>query len=422
MKTTTKKRKTISLPIKMMVGMLLGLAVGMVVGPSIAVIKPLGTAFINLLKMSMVPVVFFSITLSIATVDDLKSFGRFGIKTFIAYVVTTVIAAAVAIFYGFLIKPGAGFVGNISGGAVEREMPTLADTLLGIIPTNIIQSLADGNLVSIIFFCILFGIGIAMLSEERKKPVVDFFQGCLDAVMKMINICLNYAPIGVFALMASMAGQYGREVFSTLGRFLITDYAGFLTQMIVVYGIILAVTCRINVFKFIARAKAALISAFTTTSSAATVPIEIEMCESHLGVPKKLGGFCFPFGSTVNQNGTAINVTTCVLFSAQVYGIEFSFAELITIIGLALISSIGCAGVPAGGTIFTLMILGQFGIPTDAFGLIIASYTLVDVMSTTMNICGDMVCAMVVCKSENVLDESVWASSYDPEKAQLAKA
>ena len=225
MKTTTKKRKTISLPIKMMVGMLLGLAVGMVVGPSIAVIKPLGTAFINLLKMSMVPVVFFSITLSIATVDDLKSFGRFGIKTFIAYVVTTVIAAAVAIFYGFLIKPGAGFVGNISGGAVEREMPTLADTLLGIIPTNIIQSLADGNLVSIIFFCILFGIGIAMLSEERKKPVVDFFQGCLDAVMKMINICLNYAPIGVFALMASMAGQYGREVFSTLGRFLITDFA-----------------------------------------------------------------------------------------------------------------------------------------------------------------------------------------------------
>lgn len=422
MKTTTKKRKAISLPIKMMVGMLLGLAVGMIVGPSIAVIKPLGTAFINLLKMSMVPVVFFSITLSIATVDDLKSFGRFGIKTFIAYVVTTVIAAAVAIFYGFLIKPGAGFVGNISGGAVEREMPTLADTLLGIIPTNIIQSLADGNLVSIIFFCILFGIGIAMLSEERKKPVVDFFQGCLDAVMKMINICLNYAPFGVFALMASMAGQYGREVFSTLGRFLVTDYAGFLTQMIVVYGIILAVTCRINVFKFIARSKAALISAFTTTSSAATVPIEIEMCESHLGVPKKLGGFCFPFGSTVNQNGTAINVTTCVLFSAQVYGIEFSFAELVTIIGLALISSIGCAGVPAGGTIFTLMILGQFGIPTDAFGLIIASYTLVDVMSTTMNICGDMVCAMVVCKSENVLDESVWASSYDPEKAQLAEA
>lgn len=172
MKTTTKKRKTISLPIKMMVGMILGLAVGMVVGPSIAVIKPLGTAFINLLKMSMVPVVFFSITLSIATVDDLKSFGRFGIKTFIAYVVTTVIAAAVAIFYGFLIKPGAGFAGNISGGAVEREMPTLADTLLGIIPTNIIQSLADGNLVSIIFFCILFGIGIAMLSEERKKPAV----------------------------------------------------------------------------------------------------------------------------------------------------------------------------------------------------------------------------------------------------------
>ena len=422
MKTTTKKRKTISLPIKMMVGMILGLAVGMVVGPSIAVIKPLGTAFINLLKMSMVPVVFFSITLSIATVDDLKSFGRFGIKTFIAYVVTTVIAAAVAIFYGFLIKPGAGFAGNISGGAVEREMPTLADTLLGIIPTNIIQSLADGNLVSIIFFCILFGIGIAMLSEERKKPAVDFFQGCLDAVMKMINICLNYAPIGVFALMASMAGQYGREIFSTLGRFLITDYAGFLTQMIVVYGIILAVTCRINVFKFFARAKAALISAFTTTSSAATVPIEIEMCESHLGVSKKLGGFCFPFGSTVNQNGTAINVATCVLFSAQVYGIEFSFAELITIIGLALISSIGCAGGPAGGTIFTLMILGQFGIPTDAFGLIVASYTLVDVMSTTMNICGDMVCAIVVCKSENVLDESVWASNYDPEKATLARA
>lgn len=412
------KKKKISLPIRMLIGMVLGIIVGIVVGPQMAVIKPFGTAFINLLKMSMVPVVALSITLSVATVDDLKSFGRFGGKTFLTYVITTCIAAAVAICYGFLIQPGAGFAGDTAAGAVEREMPTLADTLLNIIPTNIVQSLADANLIAIIFFCIMFGIGLAMLGEERKKPVVDFFQCALDAVLKMINVCLLYAPFGVFALMAAMAGQYGKEVFSTLGRFLLTDYAGFLTQMIVVYGILLGVFCRINIFTFISRARAALISAFTTTSSAATVPIEMEMSETHLGVPKKLGGFCFPFGATVNQNGTAINVTTCVLFSAQVYGIHLTFTELVTIIGLALISSIGCAGVPAGGTIFTLMILSQFGIPTDAFGLIIASYTLVDVMSTTMNICGDMVCAVLVSKSEKVLNMNVWKRGYDPEKAR----
>lgn len=409
------KKKKISVATQMLIGMVLGITLGLIVGPPIGVIKPFGTAFINLLKMCMVPIVFVSITLSIANVDNLKEFGRIGLKTFLFYCVTTVIAAIISLFYTSAIQPGIGFAGKIPSEAVHRAMPTIADTLLGIIPTNVIDALAKSSLVSIIFFSIIFGISLSMLGE-RKRPVVNLLESLNSAIFKMVNICLKYAPIGVFALMANMAGTYGVDVISSLGKFLLTEYAGFFTQFLVVYGIILLL-CRINPLRFFYRVREVVITAATTLSSAATVPVELKLSESHMGVPKGVAGFMFPFGATVNQNGTAVNITCCVLFCAQVYGLHFTPFELLILISLALISSIGNAGIPAGGTVFTLMILSQFGIPTEAFGMIIAVYSLVDLGSTTMNICGDMVAATYVSKSEKILDTSVWADDYDPELA-----
>ncbi len=400
-----KERKKVSLSVKMLIAMILGLAAGMLVGEPFTVIKPFGTLYINLLKMTMVPIVMVSIILSIANLDDIKQFGRVALKIFLTYCVTTVLAACISVVYASILKPGSGYT-DFTAEAVTRDTPSIVDTLLGIVPTNIIQAMADANLLSIIFFSIMFGIALTMIGE-KKKPVVDLLDSLQEAIIKLVRIIMMYAPIGIFCLMGSIAGQYGTQIFSSLGKFILTDYLGFTTQVVLVYGLILAF-CRINLLDFIFHAKDAIITAATTTSSAATVPVELELCESHLGVPKEIGGFAFPFGSTVNQNGTAINVTCCVLFTAQVYGFSFTPVQLITLIAMALISSIGSSGIPGGGTVFTLMILGQFGIPTEAFGMIIACYTLVDIGSTTMNIMGDMVSAIFVSRTEHRLDEHVW--------------
>ncbi len=415
---TAEQKKKLSLSAKMLIGMVLGVIAGSFIGSDIAVLQPFGTAFVNLLKMTMVPVIFVSITLSVADVDDLKKLGRTGAKIFGVYCVTTVIASVISVGYTSIIQPGVGFT-NITAQAVKRAAPSFTDTLLAIIPVNIVDSLAKAQLVSIIFFSVLFGVSLAALGE-KKRPVVNVLSTLEASILQMIQYCLKYAPFGVFALMAAMSGKYGIGIISTLGKFLLTDYLGFITQIVVVYGIMLAM-CRINLFKFISRSREATITAFSTCSSAAALPIELRIGESHLGVPGRVGRFAFPFGATVNQNGTAINVTACVLFSAQVYGFTFTPAELVTIVGLALISAIGTAGIPAGGSIFTLMILAQFGLPTEAFGMILASYTLVDAGSTTMNIMGDMVTAIFVSDKEGTLDRKVWDEGYVPEAASEQK-
>ena len=302
------KKKKISISAAMLISMVLGLVVGIIVGPSIAWIKPFGTIFVHLLKMCMVPVIFVSITLAIAQVADLKVFGRIGIKIFVWYCVTSGIAAIVGIFWASVIKPGIGFTAATSG-AVEKTIPSVVDSLVGIVPTNIIKTMADANLMSLIFFAIIFGVAIS-LTGEKKEPLVNLLDATNAAILKMINICMNYAPIGVFALMANMAGTNGLDVILPLGKFLATEWITMFTQILLVYGVMLAVFGKINIFRFIKRMRAVLIMAFTSTSSAATVPLELELCETHLGVPLSIGGFSLPLGSTVNQDGAALNLET----------------------------------------------------------------------------------------------------------------
>ncbi len=407
------RKKGMRLSTKMLIGMVLGLIAGLIFGPSIAVIKPVGTIFVNLLKMCMVPVIFVSITLSVASVADLKTFGRIGGKIFGFYCMTSAIASIVGVAWASIVKPGLNFTGDLSAGAVNRKVPSLVDSLVGIVPTNIFSSLASATLMSVIFFAILFGVSISLIGE-KKRPVIDLLESLNDAILKMINICLTVAPFGVFALMAVMTGKYGIDVIRPLAKFLTTEYLAILTQMFVVYGILLKIFGKLNIFKFVGRTKDALITAFSTTSSAATVPVELEIAQSHMGIPKHVAGFGFPLGATVNQDGAALNIPICLLFSAQIVGVSFTPVELVTIIVLSLFMSIGAAGIPAGASMFILMILSQFGVPNDAFGLILATYVLIDVGLTTINICGDMVCVTSVTRSEGLLDTSVWEPGYVP--------
>lgn len=403
--------KKIKLSTKMLVGMVLGLICGAMIGPSISVISPVGTIYVNLLKMCMVPVIVVSVVLSIASVADLKSFSRLGRKVVIFYLCTSLLAATIGVALATIIQPGKNFTGDIDLGAVERTIPSVVDSLVDIVPTNIIQAMADADLISLVFFSVLFGISLSMIGADKKKPVLDLLVSLNEGLLKMISLCLNWvAPIGVFALMANMAGKNGVDVIAPLGRFLLTEYVGIFVLVFGVYGTLLHFVANINIFTFLARVKEPLITAFSSCSSAATVPLEIELSESHMGVPKEIAGFTFPLGGTINLDGTALNIPICLLFSAQIYDINFSIAELVIIIFLGLIMSIGVAGVPGGGTIFILMILGQFNVPTDAFALILASFVLIDTGLTATNICADMACTICICKSEGKLDESVWAT------------
>lgn len=400
-------KKGVNLSVKMLIAMVLGLALGVIIGEPILVIKPFGTAFVNLLKMCMVPIVFVSITLSVGQVEDFKEFGRIGGRMFVQFMFTTIMAAILGTVFALIIKPGVGFSAEITGEVAAREAPTVSEVLLGIIPTNIFSSLASGDLLPILFFSVLLGISLILIGE-KKKPVVDVLQSSFEAIMKMITICLKYAPIGVFALMACLGGQYGLDVLKPLAKFYATEYLVMTIQILVVYGFVLAVLAKVNIFKFLARAKDCLIIAFSTVSGAAAVPVELEQAETHFGIPDRVASFGLVIGSTVNQDGAALNIPICVIFVGQIYGFEFTVVEMITIIAMGILMSCGSSGVPASASVFTLMILTRFGIPVEAFSMVLGTYIIIDVYLTTVNVAGDIVCVMAACEKEGILDRKVW--------------
>ena len=401
-----EEKKGVGLSVKMLIAMVLGLVVGVIVGEPILVIKPFGTAFVNLLKMCMVPVVFVSITLSVGQVEDFKEFGRIGGRMFVQFMFTTIMAALIGTTFAYIIKPGVGFTAEITGEVAAREAPTVAEVLLGVIPTNIFASLSSGDLLPILFFSVMLGISLILIGD-KKKPVVDVLQSSFEAIMKMINICLKYAPIGVFSLMAVLGGQYGLDVLKPLAKFYLTEYLVMTIQIVVVYGLVLAVLAKVNIFKFLVRAKDCLIIAFSTVSGAAAVPVELEQAETHFGIPDRVASFGLVIGSTVNQDGAALNIPICVIFVAQIYGFEFTIAELVMIIGMGILMSCGSSGVPASASVFTLMILTRFGIPVEAFSLVLGTYIIIDVYLTTVNVAGDIICVMAACEKEGILDRKV---------------
>ena len=386
--------------------MLIGAVVGFILGPEASMFKPLGTIFVNLLKMCMVPVIFLSITLSIGEVSDTKKFGRIGMRIFGLFCITTVIASFIGIFWAKVINPGAYFTGDIHAGAVDSTIESLSiiDTIVGFVPTNIFAALSSAQLICIVFFCCIFGAAIAALPADVKEPLIKLLSATNEAINLMINWILKVAPIGVFGLMANSIGLYGNEILGSLSRFLLTEWIAALTQWIVVYGALLAILGKRNIFKFIGQVKSAIFTAFSTTSSTATVPVTLEAAEK-VGIPKDVAGFAIPFGATVNQDGAALNLPICILFSATIYGIDIPWSTLLLIVFLALIMSIGGAGIPAGFTVFIIMLLNNFNIPTDVFGIILGCYVLIDCILTATNVLGDLVCTTIICRREGLLRE-----------------
>ncbi|WP_130861603.1 dicarboxylate/amino acid:cation symporter [Bacilliculturomica massiliensis] len=401
--------KKMSLTTKAIVAMIIGYIFGVIAGETIVpFFDTIGQIFVNLLFMVATPFIFCSIVMGVASMSDLKKTGRIGLKTVGLYAVTTIMAALVGLGIAGLVGPGRGFTMELQEAVVsDKAVPTIGSTLIAMVPKNIFEALTNMTLMQIIVFAVFLGVSLVLLGE-KKKPVTDFFETMVSALIKMTEIVMKTVPLGVFSLMAVTGASYGPEALLSISKVLLTDYLSFFIQVFIIMGSMLLIFARVNPLTFVRRCGAVISMAMSTTSSSATLPLTIRTATEKLGVPEEVAGFTLPLGATINLNGAAINIAVCVLFSAQVFNLDFTITEMFALIFTTCITAVGVAGMPGSAIVFTLAILAQFGIPTEAYALVIAVYRLIDMGMTPVNILGDLACTTTVSQLEKVLDRSVW--------------
>lgn len=390
-----------NLGVWILIAMLAGIAAGILLGPSAASLKPLGDLFIQLIKMLVVPLVAISIISGAATLGDSKSAGRIGLISIGYIMLTTLIAVLLAIGAGELFRPGAGLdaqqlAGLIANPGDAGTAPVLSfwDTIIGMIPANPIQALADGNILQIIVFGLFLGFGISTLKSEKRLKVVGGLNYVLEALIWCIEKVMYIAPLGVFGLMADATGTFGFSILLQIANLVWVDLLAVLVMGLLVYPATLLLFSRVKVRDFFRAMLKPQIIAFSTASSMATLPVNMEVCENELKLSKQTTGFVLPLGATINMSGNAIYYTLVALFFAQLYGIELSMAQYVTIAIVSTLGSIGQAGVP-GPTLMVVAVLVGAGIPIEGLPLLYALDRIFDMVRTTLNITGDAACAAV---------------------------
>lgn len=368
-----------------------------------------GQIFLRSIMMVVVPLVFVSLVNGAASMGDVKKLGRVGVKTIGFYLFTTAIAIVIALVLGSVIRPGVG----LDMGAIEAVETTVGDKtplvqiLYEIIPRNPIQAMADGNMLQIIAFAILTGIGLSILGEKGKS-LLKLFNDLNELIMKLVEIVMLFAPIGVFGLIARTFATTGLAALVPLAKYVIAVYIGLIIHATVVYGGLFKALTGLPIGKFYKKFFPAMSVAFSTASSGATLPVSLEICENDLGISKEISSFTIPLGSTINMDGTAIMQGVATFFVAQVYNIPVTMGMMLTVVLTATLASIGTAGVPGAGAIMLSMVLQSIGLPLEGMGLIMGIDRLVDMGRTAINVTGDAVCTTIIAKQENELDTDVF--------------
>ncbi len=412
---------------KIMIGLIFGAIIGVIANkagfaPFIShYIKPFGTAFIRLITMVVVPLVFASLFVGTASLNDIRKLGRIGSKTIAYYLCTTAIAITIGLILANTLKPGSGIskatqeqlLANYSAEALSKidialKKPGLAETLINIIPRNPVESLAGGDMLQIIFFALIFGIAITLIPPGKAAPVIAFFDGVNEAMIKLVHLIMAFAPYGVFALIAAIIGEFGLGILGPLFKYSLVVIFGLLIHVSVIYGLVLKLLtrARANVTQFFRGIRPAQLIAFSSSSSSATLPITMECVEENIGVSKEISSFVLPLGATINMDGTALYQGVAAVFIAQVFGIDLTLGQQLTIVLMATLASIGAAGVPGVGMITLTMVLKQIGIPLEGIALILGVDRILDMCRTTVNITGDAVCATIVGYSEGQIRTS----------------
>lgn len=404
-----------SLTKKILLGMGLGIIVGLILNLALSnifdtvqsyILYPLGKIFVNLIKMLVVPIVVVSLILGTAGISDPKKLGRIGVKTISFFLVTTAIAIILAIGMGFLFQPGAGNF-QLDGANYEAtEAPPVIDTLVNIIPTNPVNAMAQESMLQIIVFSIFIGYGLSRLGE-KVMGIYRIIEQANDVLMYLVNVIMKFAPYGAFALIATAIGGQGFDAIMAMGKYMFVVLFVLLLQLVFVYGSALSLLGKMNPIKFFKGFSPAMIVAFSTSSSSATLPISMKLAQNNLNVSKGVSGFVQPLGATINMDGTAIMQGVATVFIAQVYGSNLSLSQLLTILLTATLASIGTAGVPGVGLIMLSMVLTSVGLPVEAIALVLGVDRLLDMCRTSVNITGDAVCAVIVDRLEGKLEDSV---------------
>ncbi len=371
----------------------------------------IGNGFIRLMKMLVVPLVLCSLVCGSAAIGDMKTLGKVGVKTIAFYLLTTALAVTVAITVANIINPGAG----LDMSTVEYEEPiaeenvSFADTVLNIIPENPFGSLADGTMLQIIVFALLIGVLLAKMSD-RAESITRFFTQANELMMEMTLLVMKLAPAGVFCMIARTFSRLGFDAFLPLLKYMGSVTASLGVQCFGVYLLLLFVFTGINPFRFIKKFFPVMAFAFSTSTSNAAIPMNIDILEKKIGVPKKISSFTIPLGATINMDGTSIMQGVAVVFAAQAYGVELGIAGYLTVIATATVASIGTAGIPSVGLITLSMVFASVGLPVEAIALIMGIDRIIDMMRTAVNVTGDAVCTTIIAKQSGELDKSVFNS------------
>ena len=374
-----------------------------------------GNLFIKLMKMLVVPLVFCSIVVGVASISDIKTLGSIGGTTILIYLITTAIAVTVALAIGMYIKPGLGLnMVNVVQSANVTVNQTMADTILNIVPDNPFNSLANGDMLPVIIFGLLTGIILAKLKDETKMFNKIFTEGN-RIMMEMTSIVMKFAPIGVFCLMAKTFGSMGLEGILPLSKYFVCVLIGLAIQAFIVYPSLLVIFTRLNPIRFFRKFMSVMFFAFSSSTSNATIPLNINKLED-MGVSRDVSSFTIPLGATINMDGTAIMQGVAVMFAAQAYGIDLGTSALLTVIFTAVMASIGTAGVPSVGLVTLTMVFNSVGLPVEAIGIIFGIDHIIDMFRTAVNITGDAICTMIVSFRNKALDVDIFNGNKEPEK------
>lgn len=400
-------KKKMSLVTKIMIGLILGVIVGLlfVPAPKIATtyIKPIGTLFLNLIKMTIVPLVFASLVVGAASIGDVKKLGRIGGKTMIYFFATTAIAILIGLILANVFKPGVNV--TLVQGAQQKatEAPSLVQTLLDIVPTNPVDALAKGNMLQIIFFALFTGVGATYIGE-KGQPYLKFCESLAEIMYKITEVIMNLAPYGVFALIVPVIATNGPKVLLPLMKLIVVCYLGFILHAIIAYSFSVRAFSKISPLEFFKGASPATAIAFSTSSSSGTLPITIKTVRETFGVSEGIASFVLPLGTTINMDGTAIYQGVCAIFIAQAYGIPLTIGQQVTILLTALLASVGTAGVPGAGFMMLMMVLSSVGLPLEGAALIAGIDRVLDMGRTAVNVTGNVAASIVVGATEGELN------------------
>ena len=401
---------------QVLIGLILGIISGIVLGEQAAGLKIFGTIFINLIKMVIVPLIFFALLAGITSMNGQGNFTRVGLKGFSAYILTAIFAVIIGLTAGTVFHPGAGVdlhmilenTGQAAPAVAVKTPPTITEFLLGLIPTNPINAMANDNFLQIIIFSIFTGIVINMLGD-KAKALRDVISAASQVSFKMIEIIIKLAPLGVFGFISWIIGTQGMEILEALAKLIMAVLAACAFQYIV-FGLMILIFARMSPLPFYKKILLTQSIAFATSSSKATLSTAMNQLQEKMGVSKVNSNFLMPLGVCINMDGTAIYLGICALFFAQAYGIDLTYQNYLMLILTCTLGSIGAAGIPAGAIIFMSMVLTSVGLPIEGIGIILGVDRILDMVRTTINITGDSAITLIVDKSEGALDEKTYYS------------